>query len=393
MLASRRFERVQCLLKQKPEALHDWFFKLSARFSGQKVAIAIEQSKGAVINFLLGFDFVHIFRINPKSLKNYRDALSPSGAKDDPGDAELLLCFAKLHCDRLKPWTPDDAKSRTLLKLVEFRRKTVNNRTRLTNALTQLLKEYFPQALEWAGDLDRAMACDFLSKWPTLEKLQRAREGTIGNFYYQHRCRRTSVVGPRLEQIRKALPLTRDPAVIEASIIMVQTYVGQLRPLIDSIKSIDEKIEELFAQHPDFEIFNSFPGAGAALAPRLQAAMGSDRSRFNSADEVQRYSGIAPVTVTGGKKKRVYRRLACSRFIKQSFHEFAWQSTKWCGWARACYDAQRSAGKAHHAAIRALAYKWIRIIYRCWKDGVLYDEGLYLRALQQKGSPLLEPAA
>ena len=89
--AAESSEVEQCQLKQTPEALHDWFLKLRNRFPGCKVAIAIEQSKGAVINFLLGFEFVHVFRVNPKSLKNYREALSPSGAKDDPTDAELLL--------------------------------------------------------------------------------------------------------------------------------------------------------------------------------------------------------------------------------------------------------------------------------------------------------------
>jgi len=56
---------------------------LLARYSGRKVALAIEQTRGAVIHFLLGFNFVHIYRIHPKSLKNYRDAMQSSGAKDD----------------------------------------------------------------------------------------------------------------------------------------------------------------------------------------------------------------------------------------------------------------------------------------------------------------------
>src|SRR5512135_1331108 len=87
------------VLEQKPEFLHTWFLSLRARFGGQKVAVAIEQSKGAVINFLLGLDFVHIFRVHPNSLKNYRKALYPSGAKDDPIDAELILEFAHHHQD------------------------------------------------------------------------------------------------------------------------------------------------------------------------------------------------------------------------------------------------------------------------------------------------------
>jgi len=142
----------RCVLEQKAECLHAWFINLRARFGGRKVAVAIEQSKGAVINFLLGLDFVHIFRVHPKSLKNYRQALYPSGAKDDPSDADLLVQFVRFHQDRIRPWVPDEGQSRLLLRLVEARRKLVNKRVRLTNELTQVLKEYFPQALQWAGD-------------------------------------------------------------------------------------------------------------------------------------------------------------------------------------------------------------------------------------------------
>jgi transposase len=374
----------RCSLEQKPEALHGWFMNLLARFSGRKVALAIEQTRGAIIHFLLGFNFVHIFRIHPKSLKNYRDALQPSGAKDDPTDAELLLHFLMLHQHRLKPWIPDKPEIRWLIRLVEFRRKVVGKRVRLTNELTQLLKEYFPGALDWAGKIDRAMACDFLSKWPTLEKLQKSKPEVIRRFYQEHGVRFCNVTEDRLKQIRSAVPLTRDEPVIETSVLMVKTIVPQLHWLIDGIAQFDESIERICQKLPDWEIFSTLPGAGPALAPRLLAAMGSDRNRFSSFREVAEYSGIAPVTVRSGKSKWVHRRFACSQFVKQSFHEFAGQSIRYCAWARAYYDHKRAEGKGHNAAIRALAYRWIPIIYRCWQDHVPYNEAMHLESLRQK---------
>jgi transposase len=382
-----------CILEQKPEALHQWFMNLLARFGGRKVAVAIEQTRGAVINFLLGFAFVHVFRIHPRSLKNYRNALHPSGAKDDPTDAELLLQFATLHQDRINPWVPDEPEIRLLLRLVESRRKIVGKRVRLTNELTQVLKEYFPGALDWAGALDRVMACDFLSKWPTLEKLRKSKPETIRRFYQEHGSRRIKLTEDRLKQIHSALPLTTDEPVIETSVLMVKTIVPQLQSSIDAIARFEERIENIFQKHPDSEIFSSLPGAGPALAPRLLAAMGSDRSRFNSSAEVAQYSGIAPVTERSGKGKWVHRRFACSKYIKQSFHEFAGQSIMFCAWARAYYDQKRTEGKEHNAAVRALAYKWIRIIYRCWKDRVPYNEQRYMNSLRQKRPGWLESNA
>jgi len=371
-------------IKQTPEDLHGWILKLRDKFGGRPIAVAIEQTKGAVIHALLGYDFMHVFRINPFSLASYRKAFSPSGAKDDPSDAEYLLEWVKIYRKRIKPWVPDDAQSRVLQKLVEFRREVVNQRTALTNQLRQVLKEYFPQALEWAGELDRVMACDFLSKWPTLEKIKRARPGTIRSFYLQHGCRSHERIEERLGAICTAQALTEDPGVIVTSVWIVQTIVGSLRPIIESIARLEKEIEERFKAHPDMEVFASFPGAGPALAPRLLAAMGSDRSRFESASEVQKYSGIAPVTDRSGKHMWVHRRFGCPKFLRQTFHEFAGQSIRWSKWAGGYYDMQRFKGKDHHAAVRSLAYKWIRIIFRCWKDGVPYDEEIYLQSLRKR---------
>jgi transposase len=371
-------------LEQKPQALHGWFMSLIARFGSRNLAIGIEQTRGAVIHFLLGLASMHIFTIHPKSLKNYRDAIHPSGAKDDPTDAQLLLQFLTLHRHRLKRWIPDKPEVRLLLRLVEFRRKMVGKRIRLTNELTQLLKEYFPAALECAGELDKVMACDFLAKWPTLEKLQESQPETIRKFYQKHGSRRRNVIEDRLKQIRSALPLTTDAPVNEPSIFPVQSIVPQLRSVIDTIAQFDRRINEVFEKHPDAQIFSSFPGAGAALAPRLLAAMGSDRSRFRTSLEVAEYSGIAPVTERSGKSKWVHRRFACAQFVKQSFQEFAAQSILYCSWARCYYDHKKKEKKTHHSAIRPLAYRWIRIIYRCWKDRTPYDESKYRKALQQR---------
>jgi hypothetical protein len=52
------------------------------------------------------------------------------------------------------------------------------------------------------------------------------------------------------------------------------------------------------------------------------------------------------------------------------------------------YEQQRAKGKAHHAVIQALAFKWIRTVFRCWQNRTPYDEQIYLRALQQRRSPL-----
>jgi Transposase IS116/IS110/IS902 family len=82
--------------------------------------------------------------------------------------------------------------------------------------------------------------------------------------------------------------------VIEAKRMVVQVIARVLRILLEGIAAVDGKITEAAEAHPDFFIFQSLPGAGAALAPRLLAALGSQRDRYASAEEVQKYSGICP---------------------------------------------------------------------------------------------------
>ena len=375
-------------LVHKPEALAEWVSDLQRRFPGQRVAVALEQARGAVVHALMGYDFLVLYPVNPKTLAKYREAFSPSGAKDDPTDADLLLELVTLHRDKLRAWLPDDELTRTITLLVEYRRQLVATQTSLSNRLTSLLKLYYPQALAWAGELTTVQACDFLQRWPTLAQVQQAPPAKLRQFYLAHGCRKADVIEQRLQEIKLAQPLTRDGAVITASVLMVQATTTQLRPLMEAIARMEKQIAELFRQHADHELFSSFPGAGPVLAPRLLAALGADRGRFAAATEVQQLSGIAPVMERSGKTCWVHRRWACPKFVRQSFHEFAGQSIRWSTWARAFYDQQRQRGNGHHAAVRSLAYRWIRIIYRCWQMRVPYCEETYCRALQRRQSPL-----
>ncbi len=174
---------------------------------------------------------------------------------------------------------------------------------------------------------------------------------------------------------------------------MVQAEVDPLRALMPNLERFDQAREQLFQQHPDQPVFDSLPGPGPALAPRLLAALGSDRDRYQDAAEIQCFSGVAPVTERSGKTPWVQWRWACPKFVRQSFHEFAAQSRFHSAWAKASYQPLRLRGGSPQAAVRALAFKWIRIIYRCWKDRTPYDERIYLQALQRHGSPLMAALA
>lgn len=375
-------------LKQKPEALGEWVQGLRERYNGRKVAIAVEQRKGALIYALMRYEFLILYPVNPTTLAQFRKAFKVGGAKDDPTDAELLLDLIRLHRNKLRAWVPEDADTRLLQMLVEERRRLVDEVTEQTNRLGSTLKQYYPQALEWAGELNEEMALDFLTRWPTLGSIRRAGSKAIEKFYRDHRMRSEEKLERRLKSIKEARELTNDQAVVIGSKTKTLVTVRLLRVLLKSIGEINKQIEELFEKHPDRQIFSSFPCAKKVLAPRLLAAFGSDRTRYETASEIQSFSGIAPVTKRSGKSKSVNKRLACPKFLRQSFHEYAGQSIKQGGWARAYYKELRQRGMKHHAAVRSLAYKWIRIMYRCWQNQEPYDETKYIASLKRRGSPL-----
>ena len=354
-------------LDHTPEALQNWIQSLRDRFGGRPVAIALEQKRGALVYALMHVEFLHLYPVNPVTAAKMREAFHPSGAKDDPRDADLLLDILIAHRRHLRVWTPDDALTRSIQLLTEDRRQVVDERTALTNQLTAALKMYFPQALEWFGDLHTSRACAFLQRWPSLQQFKQATPSSIRKFYKAQGYRGDDKREQLVANIKKAQPLTHDAAVLLAGSMKVQTLVTQIPLLTDAIERYDQKIAALFDQHDDSTLFGSFPGAGPALAPRLLAAFGSNRDRFEFASQVQEFSGIAPVTEKSGEGLWIHWRLACSKFLRQTFQEFAGRSILQSAWARACYDLLRKRGKSHHAAVRALAYKWIRILFRCWK--------------------------
>jgi transposase len=385
---SRRKHRYA--VKQSAESLQEWLNRLRIRYGGKRVAVVLEQARGGLIYALMSTDFIAIYPVNPESLAKFRKALYPSGAKSDPPDAELLEEMVRHNPERFRVWVPGDVSTRSLQLLTEGRRKFVDDMTALTNQLTSVLKTYYPQALEWAGELSSQRACAFLEKWPTLGELQRSRAVRIREFFQKHGRLQRELMEERIQQMQTAQSLTSDPAVIAAAVMMVTALVAQIRTLRPVIERYDGEIQRIFRQHPDRAVFESFPGAGKVLAPRLAAAFGADRDRFEAAVDLQQFSGIAPVTVRSGKRIWVHRRLACPKFLLQTFHEFADQARKFCAWSALYYQQQRARGKKHHATIRALAYKWIRIMFRCWKDRRPYDDSVYTASLVAHGSGLAQ---
>ena len=377
-------------LEHTPEAIDAGVGSLHKRFEGKPIAICLELNKGPIVFALRTYPCFVLFPVNTLTLARYREAFPPSRAKDDPTDAALQLELLRTHRDKLQPLTPQSPTMRALEQLVEHRRRVVGDKVRITNRLTSTLKNYFPHALQWFQDKYTLIFCDFLSRWPTLKAVQLARRSTLETFFREHHVRSADVMTQRITAIKAATPLTTDEGIITPHALLVQALVSQLRATLRAIQDFDQAITPCAQSHPDFPLFQSLPGAGPVFAPRLLVAFGEQRDRYASAAELQQFAGIAPVTERSGKKCWVHWRLQCPTFLRQTFVEWAAESIRHSFWAQVYYQQQREKGKAHQAAMRALAFKWIRILFRCWQDRTPYNESVYLQALNSRGSSLLQ---
>lgn len=376
-------------IEATPEALHAWLEELGKIHAGRPVALAVEAGRNALLHALLEYPWLTVYPVHPATSARFRTAFTPSGAKDDGPDALVILTLLQTHRAQLTPLQLDTPQTRELAALVAARRRAVNQRTGRANQLGSVLKGYFPQALSLAGDdLTKPMARAFLRRFPELAAVQKARPATLRAFYRQHHARSTERIDERLALAAKARPLLADRAVIEPAMLEVALLVDLLEVQARHIALLETRIAAAFAAHPRAELFAELPGAGPALAPRLLVAFGDQPERFPTASALQKYAGVAPVREKSGQKSWTHWRWAAPTFLRQSFVEWAGQTVVHCPWANVYYHQQRQTGKAHHAILRALAFKWIRILWRCWHDRKPYDEQLYLASLRHRDSPL-----
>ena len=217
------------VISSKPEAIHQWASQLAIRYPDQKIAVACELQKGPLIYALSKYKHIVLFPINPSSVAKYRKIFSPSGAKDDPTDAFIVVDMLRLYMSKLRALSPESNGARTLAQLVEYRRKLVQERVDMTNKITTTLKNYFPQAVEWFKEKDTSIFCDFLTRWPSLAQVKRARKSTLNAFFNQHNARYPLVNETRINAIKDATLLTEDEGVIAPNMLYIEALVPQLK--------------------------------------------------------------------------------------------------------------------------------------------------------------------
>lgn len=372
---------VEGQVKPNAEGMAALFAQLEVHGPPSEIGIAIETSHGPWVQALLDRGY-RVYPVNPRTADHFRKAMSASGDKSDRIDKHVLAMFLASCHARLRPLKRDDPALAALRIACEDRLRLVEERTAKLNELQAALKTYYPAMMGFFGDLDSRIALTFLMEFPTQSQWQGLSARRLKSWLRRHGYRRTE----RVEAMVAALgqPVLGVAAHLqEAKADRIAYLARSVRDLCEEIGRRDAGIREQFEALPESNWISSLPGAGPTLGPALLVCIGRDGRRFTTAGEAQALMGTAPVTRASGRSRVVFMRRACWKFARRTLQFFADQSRGSCAWAAAFYERQRAGGHGHHAALRALANRWLKIILAMQRTGTRYDERIFLHSRER----------
>ncbi len=354
--------------------------------------VAIERPDGRLVDLLLEAGHP-IVPVKPNAIKTWRDGEVLSGAKSDAGDAAVIAEYLRLRAHKLKVVAPYSDETRALRTIVRTRGDLVEMRVAATNQLSALLDAHWPGARAIFADVESPVSLEFLTRYPTPAAAACLGEKRMAAFCVKHGyCGRRSAA-ELLGRLRSAPPGTGREALTEALRDAVLAAVGVLRALNASVKNLDRSVTAHLGEHPDGAIFTSLPRSGQVNAAQVLAEWGDARQAYEHPDSVAALAGCTPVTKESGKHRAVHFRWACNKRFRVAITTFADNSRHASPWAAQIYNDARASGKDHPHATRILARAWIRVIYRCWLDGVPYDPARHGAAAALAEQPAKQIAA
>jgi transposase len=341
--------------------------------AARRVVVGIETDRGPWVQALLAAGYV-VFAINPMQVARYRERHSTSGAKSDAGDAHVLAEIVRLDREHHRPVAGDSPDAEAVKLLARTHQSLIWDRTRQVLRLRSALREFFPAALEAFDDLTAPDTLELLGRAPDPDRAARLSRSQLAGAL--RRANRRNI-DAKAEQPRAVLcaPALRQPAAVQNAYAAVVT--GQVRliaALNGEIEALEEVVAEHFGRHRDAEIYLSQPGLGTVLGARVLAEFGDDPDRYADAKSRKNYAGTSPITRASGRRRIVLARYARNRRLADALHQWAFCSLRGSPGARAYYQALRSRGIGHQAALRQLSNRLVGILHGCLKTGTVYNE-------------------
>lgn len=339
-----------------------------------QVVVGIETDRGPWVQALRAAGY-QVFAINPLSASRYRERHVTSGAKSDPGDAKVLADLVRTDRQHHRPVAGDSELAEAVKVLARTHQNLIWTRQRQVNALRSTLREFYPAALVAFDDLASREALAVLAKAPTPEQGKALRVTQIEALLRAAgRQRNISSTAQSISAALRTEQLTALPLIAKAFGATVAAHVAVTAELVRQTAAVEEQLTASFEQHPSAEILRSLPGLGVVLGARVLAEFGDDPHRYADAKARKNYAGTAPITRASGKSRVVLARHARNRRLADALYQWAFSALTRSPGARALYDAQRTRGATHHAALRALANRLVGILHGCLRHRTAYNE-------------------
>jgi transposase len=365
-------------VKQSPKGMGEFGRWLDERRAkGIELWAAIEKPQGRIVDFLLDHGVV-VYPVNPKALDRVRDRFRMSRSKSDSFDAYVLAEFLRTDHVHLRALEPNSLQVQEFKMLTRDHHRLMRHKTRLINQIEVTLKEYYPRPLEVFSDLESKIAVDFLTQYPTpraLSDLTRRKWNRFAKGEHHLGEAHCKELWERLNQPQLEVP----PHVVRAKAQLLLVLVAQLKALAQAVESYSEEIQRFFASMPAAKLARTLPGGKTGtIVPMLWAELGDAKNRWQSFRHLQAEAGGVPVTQSSGKSRVVVFRYACNKLMRYASYWLSFNSLNRCEWANKYYRDQRAKGHRHPQALRALAGKWLKIIFIMWRDAKPYDENYHL---------------
>ena len=334
--------------------------------------VAIERPDGRLVDLLLEAGHP-VVPVKPNAIKAWRNGEVLSGAKSDAGDAAVIAEYLRLRAHKLKAAAPYSDETKALRTVVRTRGDLVEMRVAATNQLSALLDAHWPGAKAIFADVESPISLEFLTRYPTPASARHLGEKRMTAFCAKHGYSGRRTAAQLLARLRHAPAGATGEALTEGLRDAVLAAAGVLTALNASVKNLDRSTAAHLGEHPDSAIFTSLPRSGQINAAQVLAEWGDARQAYEHPDSVAALAGCTPVTKESGKHRAVHFRWACNTRFRAAITTFADNSRHASPRAAKIYNDARASGKDHPHAVRVLARAWIRVIWRCWLDGVPYD--------------------
>ena len=341
--------------------------------------IGIETSHNVLVDYLVEHGYTHIFILPPNAVKSAQGRYRQSGAKSDQSDARLIADMLRVDQNKYVEWQPDSELTRQIrahVSMIGFQNKLIRQ---TENRLRATLLRYYPAALEVFSSLQSQITLEWICKYPTPREANQVTYADFAQFAKENhhpQPKKWPACYARLNGDHVTAPDDITQIYAQESILLSQVLLQLVRSKMVLLK----KVDDLFEQHPDYEIFHSLPGAGAFLEPALLAKLGDNRQRFPSHHILQAVAGTCPVTIQSGKSRYSTFRRACDHEFRQIAQQWAKSTINYSPWAVTYFDLVRPSCECDNEAYRKLANRWLEVLWRLWYDRCPYDEQKHLTA-------------